>query len=155
MRPGGLNKGRILPLLMTHLFARMPLLPHGMMDNGIGVDNLVITRLIPSMGGQMRTSNQNWPAVRAINLEDLRGDGADKVDDSNLGDGADDGGFDPNDYKGHGTLHHPLLLPCSQCMSRQPTLRTTMNSRSSGATPVTKTGTLFTGLPCLPQGPEG
>ena len=48
----------------------------------------------------MRASNQNWPAVRAMNLEDLRGDGADQVDDSNLGDGADDGGFDLNDYEG-------------------------------------------------------
>ena len=33
-------------------------------------------------------------------MEDLTGDGADQVDDSNLGDGADDGGFDPNDYEG-------------------------------------------------------
>ena len=48
----------------------------------------------------MRPSNQNWPAVRAMNLEDLRGNGADQVDDGNLGDGADDGGFDPNDYEG-------------------------------------------------------
>ena len=48
----------------------------------------------------MRPSNQNWTFVRAMNLEDLRGNGADQVDDSNLGDGADDGGFDPNDYKG-------------------------------------------------------
>ena len=35
-----------------------------------------------------------------MNLEDLRGDGADQVDDGNLGDGADDGGFNPNDYEG-------------------------------------------------------
>ena len=48
----------------------------------------------------MRSSNQNWPAVRAMNLEDLRGDSPDHADDSNLGDGADDGGFDPNDYEG-------------------------------------------------------
>ena len=48
----------------------------------------------------MRASNQNWPAVRAMNLEDLRGDGSDQADDGNLGDGADDGGFDPNDYEG-------------------------------------------------------
>ena len=54
----------------------------------------------PQYGGQVRTSNQNWPAVRAMNLEDLRGNGADEADDSNLGDGADDGGFDPNDYEG-------------------------------------------------------
>ena len=38
------------------------------------------------------------------------------------------------------TLHHPPLLPCSHCTSRQPILHTTMNSRSSGATPVTKQG---------------
>ena len=54
----------------------------------------------PQYGGQVRTSNQNWPAVRAMNLEDLRGNGADEADDSNLGDGVDDGGFDPNDYEG-------------------------------------------------------
>ena len=48
----------------------------------------------------MRSSNQNWPTVRAMNLEDLRGDSPDHADDSNLGDGADDGGFDPNDYEG-------------------------------------------------------
>ena len=54
----------------------------------------------PQYRGQTRTSNQNWPAVRAMNLEDLRGDAADEVDDGNLGDGADDGGFDPNDYEG-------------------------------------------------------
>ena len=54
----------------------------------------------PQYGGQMRTSNQNWPTVRAVNLEDPRGDGADEVDDGNLGDGADDGGFDPSNYEG-------------------------------------------------------
>ena len=48
----------------------------------------------------MRSSNQNWPAVRAINLEDLRGDSPDHADDSNLEDGAVDGGFDPNNYEG-------------------------------------------------------
>ena len=51
-------------------------------------------------GSQTRSSNQNWPAVRGINLEDLSGDSPDRVDDSNLGDGADDGGFDLNDYEG-------------------------------------------------------
>ena len=35
-----------------------------------------------------------------MNLEDLRGDSPGHADDSNLGDGADDGGFDPNDYEG-------------------------------------------------------
>ena len=54
----------------------------------------------PQYGGQMRTSNQNWPTVRAINLEDPRDDGADEADDGNLGDGADDGGFDPSNYEG-------------------------------------------------------
>ena len=54
----------------------------------------------PQYGGQMRSSNQSWPAVRAINLDDPRGDSPDHADDSNLGDGADDGGFDPNNYEG-------------------------------------------------------
>ena len=54
----------------------------------------------PQYRGQMRSSNQNWPAVRAINLEDLRGDSPDHVDNSNLEDGAGDGGFDPNNYEG-------------------------------------------------------
>ena len=54
----------------------------------------------PQYGGQMRTSNQSWPTVRAINLEDPRGDGADEADDGNLEDGADDGGFDPSNYEG-------------------------------------------------------
>ena len=54
----------------------------------------------PQYRSQMRSSNQNWPAVRGINLEDLRGDSPDCADNSNLGDGADDGGFDPNDYEG-------------------------------------------------------
>ena len=48
----------------------------------------------------MRSSNQNWPAVRAINLEDLGGNSPDPADDGNLGDGVDDGGFNPNDYEG-------------------------------------------------------
>ena len=65
----------------------------------------------PQYGGQVRTSNQNWPAVRAMNLEDLRGNGADEVDDSNLGDGADDGGFDPNDYKGMDPTSSTTRLP--------------------------------------------
>ena len=38
--------------------------------------------------------------MRAINLEDLRGDSPDHADDSNLEDGAGDGGFDLNDYEG-------------------------------------------------------
>ena len=38
--------------------------------------------------------------MRAINLEDLRGDSPDRVDNSNLEDGAGDGGFDPNNYEG-------------------------------------------------------
>ena len=62
----------------------------------------------------MRSSNQNWPTVRAIILEDLRGDDPDHVDDSNLGDGADDGGFDPNNYEGMdppSSTTASLLLP--------------------------------------------
>ena len=39
----------------------------------------------PQYRGQMRSSNQNWPAVRAMNLEDLRGDSPDHADDINLG----------------------------------------------------------------------
>ena len=68
----------------------------------------------PQYGGQTRSSNQNWPAVRAINLEDVRGDSPDHADDSNLGDGADDGGFDPNDYDGAeppSSTTASLLLP--------------------------------------------
>ena len=38
--------------------------------------------------------------MRAVNLEDLRGNGPDQVDNGNLGDGVDDGGFDPNNYEG-------------------------------------------------------
>ena len=75
-----------------------------------------------------------------MNLEDLRGNGPDQVDNSNVGDGADDGGFDPNDYEGVDSPSSTTasLLPLH--MSRQPVLCTTMNSRSSGATPVTKQG---------------
>ena len=54
----------------------------------------------PQYGGQTRPSNQNWPTVRAMNLKNLRGDSPDQVDNGNLGDGADDGGFDLNDYEG-------------------------------------------------------
>ena len=54
----------------------------------------------PQYGGQMRPSSQSWPAVRAVNLEDPRGNGPDCTDDSNLDDGAGDGGFNPNDYEG-------------------------------------------------------
>ena len=54
----------------------------------------------PQCGGQMRPSNQSWPAVRAVNLEDPRSNSPDCADDSNLEDGAGDGGFDLNDYEG-------------------------------------------------------
>ena len=54
----------------------------------------------PQYGGQVRPSSQNWPAVRAVNLEDPRGDSPDHVDDSNLENGAGDGGFDVSDYEG-------------------------------------------------------
>ena len=52
--------------------------------------------------------------MRAINLEDPRGDGADEADDGNLGDGADDGGFDPSNYEGADSAPSttaPLLPP--------------------------------------------
>ena len=48
----------------------------------------------------MRPSNQGWPAVRAVNLEDPRGNSPNHADDTNLEDGAGDGGFDLNDYEG-------------------------------------------------------
>ena len=88
----------------------------------------------------MRASNQNWPTVRAMNLEDLRGDGPDQLDNSNLGGGADDGGFDPNDYEGVDSPSSTTasLLPLH--VKAAHALRTTMNSRSSSATPVTKWG---------------
>ena len=54
----------------------------------------------PQYGGQTRPSSQSWPAVKAVNLEDPRDDGPEGVDDSNLEDGAGDGGFDLNDYEG-------------------------------------------------------
>ena len=54
----------------------------------------------PQYGGQTRPSNQSWATVRAINLEDLRGNSPDQADNNNLEDGAGDGGFDPNDYEG-------------------------------------------------------
>ena len=44
----------------------------------------------PQYGGQMRPSNQSWPAVRAVDMEGPRGDSPDHVDDSNLEDGAGD-----------------------------------------------------------------
>ena len=54
----------------------------------------------PQYRGQTRPSNQSWPAVRAVNLEDPRGNSPNHADDSNLEDGAGDGGFDPNNYEG-------------------------------------------------------
>ena len=54
----------------------------------------------PQYRGQMRPSNQSWPTVRAVNLEDPRGNSPDHADDSNLEDRAGDGGFDLNDYEG-------------------------------------------------------
>ena len=58
---------------------------HGMMDNGI-------------RGGQP-FHNQDQPQY-LVNLGDPRGDSPDCADDSNLDDGAGDGGFDLNDYEG-------------------------------------------------------
>ena len=54
----------------------------------------------PQYRGHTRPSSQNWPAVRAVNLEDPKGNSPDHADDSNLEDGAGDGGFDLNDYEG-------------------------------------------------------
>ena len=126
---------------MTRLFMTM-LTPtsrdDGQWDRG-GQPHRNQTR--PQYGGQMRTSNQSWPAVRAINLEDPRGDGADEADDGNLEDGADDGGFNPSNYKGADSTPStttPLLPPHIKAAHA---LHTTMNSRSSGATLVTKQDT--------------
>ena len=57
----------------------------------------------------MRTSNQNWPAVRAVNLEDPRGNGADKADDGNLGMEWMMGASTQATTRVW-TLHHPLPL---------------------------------------------
>ena len=54
----------------------------------------------PQYRVHMRPSSQSWPAVRAVNLEDPRGNSPDHANNSNLEDGAGDGGFDPNDYEG-------------------------------------------------------
>ena len=54
----------------------------------------------PQYGGQTRPSNQSWPAMRVVNLEDPRGDSPNHADDSNLEDGAGNGGFDLNNYEG-------------------------------------------------------
>ena len=45
-------KGRPHPLPMTHSFVTMLLLPHETIDNGIREDNLIATRLVPSMGAR-------------------------------------------------------------------------------------------------------
>ena len=42
----------------------------------------------------------SWPAVRVVNVEDLRVNCPDGTDDSNLEEGAGDLGFDLNDYEG-------------------------------------------------------
>ena len=54
--------------------------PHRMMDNGIRADHPIVIRVSHSTGGQTRPSSQSWPAVRAVNLEDPRGDSPDRVD---------------------------------------------------------------------------
>ena len=69
----------------------------------------------PQYGGQTRPSNQSWLAVRAVNMEDPRGNSPDDMDGSNLEDGAGDGGFDLNDYEDVGDSPLPSttasLLP--------------------------------------------
>ena len=67
------------------------------------------------MGVRQGPSNHSWPAVRAVNMEDPRGDSPDGMDGSNLEDGVGDGGFDPNNYEGVGDspspLHHCFPAP--------------------------------------------
>ena len=94
----------------------------------------------PKYGGQMRSSNQNWPAVRAINLEDLRGDSPDHMDDNNLEDGAGEGGFDPNDYEG---ADSPLSTTASPLPPHVKAARIAYHyeSRSSSAILVNRQGT--------------
>ena len=52
---------------------------HGMTDSGIGADNPITIKGQPQYGGQTRPSNQSWAAVRAVNLENPRGDSPDHV----------------------------------------------------------------------------
>ena len=70
----------------------------------------------PQYGGQMRPSNHSWPAIRAVNMEDPKGDSPKGMDGSNLEDGVGDGGFNPNNYE---SMDSPLpsataslLPPC-------------------------------------------
>ena len=141
MLPGGLSKGRTLDM-SDDPFVRenATLTPRddGQRDWGRQPH---CNQCRPQYGGQVRPSSQSLPAVRAVNLEDPRGDCPDSADDSNLEDGAGDGGFDPNDYEGVVSHCPPPLLPCSHCTLKQPILRITMNSRSSGAIPVTRLDT--------------
>ena len=64
----------------------------------------------PQYRGQMRPSNHSWLAVRAVNMEDPRGNSPNGMDGSNLEDGVGDGGFDPNDYEGVGNSPSPSTI---------------------------------------------
>ena len=139
---------------MTRSFTRMRLLPRettGQQDRG-GQPRRNQTH--PQYGGQARTSNQNWPTVRAMNLEDLRGDGADEADDSNLGDGADDGGFNLNDYKGADPTSSTTtsLLPLHIKAAR---IAYHYEQQEQRCYTCDQTGHFSQRLPCPPQGPEG
>ena len=108
----------------------------------------------PQYGGQTRTSNQSWPAVRAVNLGDSGGDGADEADDGNLGEEADIAGFDPSNYEGADSTPSTTtsLLPLhvkAACIAYH------YEQQEQWCYTCDQTGTLFVGLPCLPQSPEG
>ena len=47
----------------------------------------------PQYRGQTRPSSQIWPAVRAVNMEDPKGNSPEGMDGSNLEDGVGDGGL--------------------------------------------------------------
>ena len=76
-------------------------LPHGMMDIGIMMVHLNITRVNLQYGGYACLANNSWPMARAVNVEEPRvKDYHDEVDDCELEGGRGDMGFDPSDYEG-------------------------------------------------------
>ena len=108
----------------------------------------------PQYGGQMRTSNQSWPAVRAVNLGDSGGDGADEADDGNLGEEVDDAGFDLSNYKGADST------PSTTTSLLPPHVKAAhivyhYEQQEQPCYTCDQTGTFFAGLPCPPQSPEG
>ena len=62
----------------------------------------------PQYGNQTQPSNHSWPAVRVVNMEDHRVDCPDGMDGSDLDNGVEDVGFDPNDYE---SVEEPSSLP--------------------------------------------